>query len=402
MAAKRRVRRTIPLLLLWVGPGLLALGGVSCRPAEVEETAAPPLSEEEMDRLRALPYLEFAEEPAGPQDGVVVHDPDRAWPGYTLFTTRALCRADLVDMEGRRVHSWVDSGECSVWVRGELQPDGDLLVVGRSRGSRRWLQRISWQGETLWRRSMPVHHDVERLPDGRLAVLTMRSRAVSELHATLPVRDDGVALLSPDGGSLLEERSLWGLLGASEPGFSVRPITGEPPLDVFHANSVEWLDAASGRPGQVLVSMRHQDAVALFDWRRARLLWSWGPGELRGPHDATWLPGGTVLVFDNGVGRGWSRAVEVDPASDEIVWEYRAPPDERFFTRSLGAAQRLPNGNTLLAESERGRAFEVTPEGEIVWELLTPHRNERGRRAVFVRARRHGAEEIRPLLERLQ
>ncbi|HSN89535.1 MAG TPA: hypothetical protein VL025_22425, partial [Thermoanaerobaculia bacterium] len=34
----------------------------------------------------------------------------------------------------------------------------------------------------------------------------------------------------------------------------------------------------------------------------------------------------------------------------------------------------LPNGNTLLTESENGRAIEVTPEGRIVWELYNPHR----------------------------
>jgi len=34
----------------------------------------------------------------------------------------------------------------------------------------------------------------------------------------------------------------------------------------------------------------------------------------------------------------------------------------------------LPNGNTLITESENGKAFEVTPEGKIVWEFFNPHR----------------------------
>ena len=37
-------------------------------------------------------------------------------------------------------------------------------------------------------------------------------------------------------------------------------------------------------------------------------------------------------------------------------------------------AQRLPNRNTLITETDTGRAFEVTPEGEIVWQFLNPHR----------------------------
>jgi hypothetical protein len=40
----------------------------------------------------------------------------------------------------------------------------------------------------------------------------------------------------------------------------------------------------------------------------------------------------------------------------------------------MGAVQRLPNGNTLVTESEGGRVIEVTRDGEIVWEFHTPHR----------------------------
>jgi hypothetical protein len=35
-------------------------------------------------------------------------------------------------------------------------------------------------------------------------------------------------------------------------------------------------------------------------------------------------------------------------------------------------AQRLLNGNTLITESSFGRFFEVTREGAIVWEYVTP------------------------------
>ena len=37
---------------------------------------------------------------------------------------------------------------------------------------------------------------------------------------------------------------------------------------------------------------------------------------------------------------------------------------------------RLPNANTLITESEAGRAFEVTPEKKIVWEYFNPHRGD--------------------------
>jgi hypothetical protein len=38
----------------------------------------------------------------------------------------------------------------------------------------------------------------------------------------------------------------------------------------------------------------------------------------------------------------------------------------------MGSAQRLPNGNTLITEASFGRFFEVTKEGEIVWDYVNP------------------------------
>ena len=85
------------------------------------------------------------------------------------------------------------------------------------------------------------------------------------------------------------------------------------------------------------------------------------------------LPSGRMLLFDNGRYRGWSRVIEIDPATCEILWEYRA---EGFYTLSQGYVQCLTNGNTLVTESERGRAFEITPDKEIVWEFYHPEKQD--------------------------
>ena len=57
-----------------------------------------------------------------------------------------------------------------------------------------------------------------------------------------------------------------------------------------------------------------------------------------------------------------------------IEWEYRGDHERPFYTKWCGSSARLPNGNTLITESDDGRAFEVTREGEIVWEFYNPHR----------------------------
>ena len=47
-----------------------------------------------------------------------------------------------------------------------------------------------------------------------------------------------------------------------------------------------------------------------------------------------------------------------------------------------GTAQRLANGNTLITESNAGRAFEVTRDGKIVWDFYNPQRAGEGDRYI--------------------
>ena len=147
-------------------------------------------------------------------------------------------------------------------------------------------------------------------------------------------------------------------------------------------------------PSNILLSLRHLHAVVMIDWDRKRPIWAWGPGQLSGPHDATLLPNGNVLVFDNGLGRKWSRVVEVDPRYGEIVWEYRAPQPRSFFTIHRGACQRVANGHTLITDSGAGRVFEVDRDGAVVWDFRNPNLGSKGHPIVIVRARRLARSEI--------
>ena len=117
------------------------------------------------------------------------------------------------------------------------------------------------------------------------------------------------------------------------------------------------------------------------------------------------LPGtGNFLVFDNGnrrLGDRFSQLVEIDPydgamedgvyvpetaagylqpqgmgapqnVSKQIVWTYRATLENAFYSNYISGAQRLPNGNTLVCSGAHGHFFEVTPEGDVVWEYISP------------------------------
>jgi outer membrane protein assembly factor BamB len=80
------------------------------------------------------------------------------------------------------------------------------------------------------------------------------------------------------------------------------------------------------------------------------------------------LENGNILLFDNGFEQ--SRILEIDPQTNHIVWSYG--PNGSFFSETRGSNQRLPNGNTLITESDSGYVFEVTQTGETVWKFANP------------------------------
>jgi hypothetical protein len=121
------------------------------------------------------------------------------------------------------------------------------------------------------------------------------------------------------------------------------------------------------------VSVLRLDTVAVLDLDEPAVEWAL-TGLWNEQHQPTFLPDGRLMVFDNRPAEGSSRVVELDPLTQELLWSYEGGVDEPFFTSTCGSSQRLPNGNTLVTESDNGRAFEVTREGEIVWEFVSPYR----------------------------
>jgi hypothetical protein len=384
-------------------------GAASAGRPDGSRAGAGPQATAELERLRALPYAGYVQEEddqAG--DGVVTHDAGRSYPGYTLYSVYEQCLAVLIDEQGSEVNSWRHHPGGS-WAHGELLPNGDYLVIGadpsplpypKIADESRYVLRFDWSGKLLWKLRLKAHHDIELTPRGQLLTLTFERRLIPEVHAEIPVRDDQLTLLSP-AGEVLESISLYDVFAAKPALFPLQrippnPLGGEPWVDIFHANSIEWMRHAQlvGRhpiydPGNVLICFRHQDRIAVVNWERRELVWSWGRRQLSGPHDAQVLASGHILVFDNGLREQRSRVIELDPRSGRIVWSYQAPDPDDFFTPSKGSNQRLPNGNTLIANSDHGQAFEVTPDGEVVWRFLCPHRTRSGRRATIVRAKRY-------------
>jgi len=425
----------LPLLLALVGILAVACGEAPAPPGEAAPALEPdgPSETQEtpsaLDNLAAIGYAEFGEEDengeagAG-ESGLVLHDPARSSPGYTLLTAIPLSRALLVDAQGVERHAW-HNPESIEWERAVLGPDGDVLVVGRrnlsfvreerkrtrsdseatwianTRG--RYLARYAFDGQLRWLHPLPVHHDAEWLPDGRILALGDAPRSEGDFR----FMDTSLLVLSGEG-EVQRQVSLYDVLAASPELFTLELTTPhnavfpDGTVDLFHSNSLERMPfpelAAQGElyaPGNVLVSVRHQNLIAILDLERARLVWCWGPGEVLSQHEATWLPSGNVLLFDNGNDRGYSRIVEVDPRTNAVAWSYTAPVPADFFSNGRGTAQALPNGNVLVADTNSGVAFEVTRGGEEVWRFVL--RDEQGR-LIPLRAQRYDTAPIEALL----
>lgn len=293
-------------------------------------------------------------------------------------------------------------------------------------------------GETFW--SARAHHDWQRegSPTGYYAPgaepLVDRGRTLVLAHhnhidaavSDRRLEDDRLIEIDWEGNVT------WEWLAADhidELGFSdeARAVIHAAPgfnnaresFDWFHINAAtylgpnRWYDDGDERfhPDHIMISSRQANIIAIVA-RDGAIAWRLGPdfreseasAELRqiiGQHHPHIIPkglpgAGNLLVFDNGgaggygagnpvapngfsnVTRASSRVLEFDPVTLELSWSYvlRGQESFRFYSGYISSAQRLENGNTLITEGADARLFEVTPDGEIVWEYISPYFSE--------------------------
>lgn len=349
-----------------------------------------------------------------PEESVTIHDPSRAYGGYTLFAGPH-CSTDvwLIDMKGQIVHRWEMPMPLGSDVR--LLPNGNQIranktgkeptaFLGTVGGE---LVEVDWENNVVWKHEdLYMHHDFCRLDNGN----TMLNRHVlippdiaSKVKGGIPgtetedgIWGQGLQEITPDG------TVIWEWLGYEhmDPEIDIAcPIC---PRNIWgYVNGIDVFPS-----GDIVASFRHLNSLLIIDRQTGAIKWRWGHWHLGHQHNPTVLENGNVLVFDNGYhrlppyehrtalsGEVSSRVLEINPETDEIEWEYSDEDLQRFYSAVCSSAQRLPNGNTLICESTAGRIFEVTPDKEIVWEFVSPfydYMNLLGCTNYIFRAHRYG------------
>ena len=373
--------------------------------------------------------------------GLLVLEPG-SFEGYTLYVQDAV---HLIDHDGRLVRTWDPP------YRGALAKllDNGNLLTDRNR-------EIDLDGNVVWEYSYPQHHDLLKLPNGNVLILSRLTIPLEEaialganpnLLACPPLAATRIAEVRPTGPADGEVVWQWSALDhliqdfdpekpnygavADHPeridvNFNLASARCHPAgyADWLHANALDY----NADLDQIMITVRYFSEIWVVDHstsieeaaghtggnggKGGDLLYRWGnprayqrgtaaDQRLFRPHNAHWIPegapgAGNVLIFNNGAEnpgfeRGYSSVDEIAlPAGgynyrldggsaygpNELVWRYAADPPESFYAWRGSGAQRLPNGATLITDGTSARIFEVTREGEAVWEFAGPGRDD--------------------------
>ena len=341
--------------------------------------------------------------------GTTIYKPDKCYNGYTAFSYPV--QGDpgvwLIDMNGKIVNQWrANSSQIKGGIpRARLLKNGDMLVVkGSMEVKGGGVQEYDWNGKLIWEYipPNPPHHDIFRKENGNTLIICREKvpekcrkkardpRRRNSLYADviLEVTPAEEIVWEWHEDEHLDINRCNGITASSDWWGGPNNNTA---TDWTHTNTVQalpenrWDDEGDKRfkPGNVLLSLRQLDTILIVDRETKKIVWEdTGDyrGGLSGQHDSHMIEkglsgAGNIIIFDNGASpqkdlahAGSSFVLEINPVTKQLIWKY----DNRFNFHSTytSSVQRVPNGNTLINESDGSRIFEVTTKGEIVWEYV--------------------------------
>ena len=314
--------------------------------------------------------------------GVTLSEPSSSTPGYVLFAPIGGDKVYLTSTEGTVTHHWNTGQGFTYWCY--LRENGNLFVNERSDDRQGvaligsgLMREYDWEGNLVWEHFDPFqHHDARRLPHGGAVYLAYADLDETEQRAVLggvpgsefdgTIHGEAIREIDENGHVIWE----WNLKQLDLDQFPLHRNANR--WSHGHTNTVQPLPNE-----QFLISCKALNLVFVVDKKLNKMVWHFQDDQLGGQHDAQQLDNGNILIFANGCYASdlhHSQVWEVDPSTNEIVWRYVAKDNpQSFFSPHIGGCQRLASGNTLICEGGKGCLFETTPEGDVVWEYVSPH-----------------------------
>ncbi|RCL02976.1 MAG: hypothetical protein JSC189_000533 [Candidatus Tokpelaia sp. JSC189] len=325
--------------------------------------------------------------------GLIAIDREKTAGGYTLFTPQTAGGiVYLIDINGNIFYEWKmpsRPGRDSIILKnGNLSYNGSLvdspaLYPGWSLWKGGDFYEITPNGKIVWQFQDPTHHhDACWLDNGNLLYGAVEPRgeelSIRLIGGKTSHGEDESITYSDVIKEINREGDLVWRWSAAEhlnpEDFPIHPI-----FDRYHWPLVNGLGET--KDGLVLMSLRVTSGIIAVNRSTNKVVWKIGSDVLAQQHTPVEMSDGSILVFDNGNFRSgitspYSRVVQIDPKSSRVLWSYSDSAKPSFFSPYMGNAQRLWNNNTLICEAAFGRLFEITMDGEIVWEYIIPFFDE--------------------------
>lgn len=253
----------------------------------------------------------------------------------------------------------------------EVLPDGSLIFTFDGSIS---LQRIDACGNRVWVTPGPFSHSVTKDDSGSMVWGLRGDQSLAQVATA-----DGTVVRSISIADLIEANPTIDILEirrahGNDSRRNRRNTTGYWLPDSLHLNDVDPLRAEMAeafpdfQAGDLLVSARSLNLIFVVDPDTLEIKW-WSVGQTQRQHDPDWLPTGEIMVFNNRMGRDYSEIVAIDPAT----FQRRTVFDGRkngFYSRIRGKSQMLDSGALIVTSAQQGHVFEVSPSGEIVFEVV--------------------------------
>ena len=289
-----------------------------------------------------------------------------------------------------------------------------------------WSGSVLWE-YTYSTSSYRLHHDFCIMPNGNVLMIAWESKTAAQcvaagLNHSSSLWPDHIIEVQPvgtTGGIIVWQWHFWDHLiqdyDATKSNYGV--VANHPELldinvgstsgDWMHCNGISY----NPERDEIVISSHNLNEIYVLDHsttteqaaghtggargKGGDFLYRWGKASnyrvtgstqvFNVVHCSEWVPAGlpgagNILAFNNRNGTNSSMIVEITAPLDSAgnytltpgtaylptspIWSYSA---SGFYSNHLGGVQRLPNGNTLIAESTSGYLFEVNSAGVVQW-----------------------------------